>query len=202
MSASPLLTHRPRASRAVATLLALSLLLALVAGGGLAARTGLAQGDATAAATPAITTIALTGSVVTPLDLTVADLQTYPAETVDVTFTAAGEPQDHTYTGTPLLGLIEAAGLDVPEDARNPLLTHYVVVTATDGYQLVISGGELDPNFGAQPMLLAWEEDGAPLSAEDGPARLVVPGDTRGGRYVTGVISIEVVSLDAANYAD
>lgn len=95
--------------------------------------------------------------------------------------------------------MIEAARLDVPEDARNPLLTHYVVITATDGYRVVLSGGELDPNFGNAPILLAWEQDGAALDAGNAPARLVVPGDGRGGRYVSGVISVEVVALSASN---
>lgn len=47
------------------------------------------------------------------------------------------------------------------------------------------------------PILLAWEQDGAPLTGEDGPVRLVVPGDTRGGRYVYGVVRIEAFALDA-----
>ena len=50
-------------------------------------------------------------------------------------------------------------------------------MSAKDGYHVVLSGDELDPNFGNAPMLLAWEQDGAPLSAEDGPLRLAVPGD-------------------------
>ncbi len=183
----------------IRTLLFLLLALSVVgwdAGGAIAQSTPVA----TPAGSPvAAQTIAITGAVVTPLDLTVADLQSYPAETVDVTYTAGGASEDHSFTGTPLIGLIEAAGLDVPEDARNPLLTHYVVITATDGYQVVLSGGELDPNFGNVPILLAWEQDGAALDAENAPARLVVPGDGRGGRYVSGVISIEVVALPAAS---
>jgi DMSO/TMAO reductase YedYZ molybdopterin-dependent catalytic subunit len=187
------------ARRARALLAALLLALALATTGPVAARQATPGATPADDATPAgELTVALTGAVLTPLELTVADLRSYPAETVDVTFEAGGEPQDHTYTGTPLLGLIEAAGLDVPADARNPLLSHYVVVTATDGYRVVLSGGELDPNFGDQPVLLAWEEDGAPIAGEDAPARLVVPGDTRGGRYVTGVVSIEVVAVGDA----
>lgn len=164
---------------------------------------GTALAQSTPVATPGVGTpavsqaIAITGAVRTPLELTVDDLETYPAQTVDVTYTAGGQREDHSFTGTPLLGLIDAAGLAVPEDARNPLLTHYIVITASDGYQVVLSGGELDPNFGNAPILLAWEEDGAALDAENAPARLVVPGDTRGGRYVSGVVSIAVVALPA-----
>ena len=56
----------------------------------------------------------------------------------------------------------------------------------------MISGGELDPIFGNTPMLLAWEEDGQPLTSDRGPFCLVVPGDQRGGRQMDGVIRIEV----------
>ena len=78
---------------------------------------------------------------------------------------------------------------------HNPLLRRYLIVTASDGYQVVFSGGELDPNFGNTPVYLAWAENGTPLTADEGPIRLVVPGDLRGGRYVRGVSGIEVLSI-------
>src|SRR4051812_16684463 len=53
---------------------------------------------------------------------------------------------------------------------HHPLLRRYLVVTASDGYQIVLSGGELDANFGNTPVLLAWAEEGAPLPADEGPA--------------------------------
>jgi hypothetical protein len=81
---------------------------------------------------------------------------------------------------------------------HNPLMRRYLVVTARDGYEIVPSGGELDPNFGNTPVLLAWAEEGAPLSAGEGPLRIVVPGDLRGGRYIYGIVSIDVSSIDDA----
>lgn len=44
-------------------------------------------------------------------------------------------------------------------------------------------------------MLLAWEQDGVPLVGDSGPLRLAVPGDLRGGRYVHGVVSIDVQTV-------
>lgn len=136
--------------------------------------------------------------IVGDVTLSLAEVQALPAESVDVTFTASGEQQQHSFTGTTLLGVLEHVGLPFPADARNPLLQTYLVVTANDGYQVVISGGELDPAFGNVPMLLAWEQDGAALDGADGPLRLVVPGDTKGGRYVHGIVSIEVLGVDQA----
>ena len=136
--------------------------------------------------------IEVTGLVQHPGQVTVADLQALSTETVAVTFESGGEPQDHTFTGVRLIDVIEHLGLAVEPNARNPLLPVYLVVTANDGYQVVVSGGEIDPNFGNVPMLLAWEQDGAPLAGDDGPLRLVAPGDLRGGRYVHGIVSIDV----------
>lgn len=142
--------------------------------------------------------IVITGKVKTSGPLTIADLKALPNEKLDVTFTAAGKPQPHTFVGTPLLGVLDHVGLDIPEGKKNPLLGLSFVVTAKDGYQVVISGGELDPAFGNTKMYLAWEQDGAALMGKDGPIRLVVPSDTKGGRYVSGIVSIEVLTVGAA----
>ncbi|HWK80891.1 MAG TPA: molybdopterin-dependent oxidoreductase [Thermomicrobiales bacterium] len=150
--------------------------------------------DATPVAAQSIRVFGITGDVT----LTVDELKTLPVASADVTFMASGEEQQHSFTGTSLLGVLEHIGLPFPEGAKNPLLQTWLVVTANDGYQVVISGGELDPSFGNVPMLLAWEQDGAPLAGTDGPLRLVVPGDTKGGRYVHGIVSIEVLNLDPA----
>lgn len=152
-----------------------------------------AGGAASPAAGQSIRIFGFSGDVT----LTIDELKALPSETVDVTYTAGGDEQHHTFTGTSLLGVLEHIGLPFPENAKNPLLQTYLVITANDGYRVVVSGGELDPAFGNVPMLLAWEEDGAPLEGADGPLRLVVPGDTKGGRYVHGIVSIEVLNLDA-----
>lgn len=162
---------------------------------------GSAAQDASPSASPtAVETFDVGGSVETPLTLTVADLQALDltAETVDVTYESRDVVEDHTFTGVRLLDLLETAGIPAGAQERNPLLGRYVVITAKDGYQVVLSGGELDPNFGATPVLLAWEQDGEALAGDDGPVRLVVPGDRRGGRYVYGVISIELRELAPA----
>ncbi|MGH2561543.1 MAG: molybdopterin-dependent oxidoreductase [Thermomicrobiales bacterium] len=153
---------------------------------------------ATLQATPtAGETVDLTGLVEHPAQLTVADLQLLPAQTVAVTFESGEGTQQYSYTGVRVAAVIEQAGLVLNPDQKNDQLRKYLVFTAKDGYETVISWGEIDPNFGNAPYLLAWEEDGQPLTGEDGPIRLVTPGDVRGGRYVTGVIRIEVRDVDS-----
>jgi DMSO/TMAO reductase YedYZ molybdopterin-dependent catalytic subunit len=155
---------------------------------------------ATPAASPvavsADETIELTGLIAHPGPVSISDLQSLPSETMEVTYEAGGTPTAHTYTGVRLIDVLDVLGMTGDPATHNPLLRRYLVVTARDGYQIVLSGGELDPNFGNTPVLLAWAEEGAPLPADEGPLRLVVPGDLRGGRYIYGIVSIDVRSID------
>ncbi len=63
-----------------------------------------------------------------------------------------------------------------------------LAVTAEDNYLLMVSLGEIDPNFGNAPAMLAYARDGQPLPA----LRLVFPGDKHGARDVRDVVRIEV----------
>jgi MYXO-CTERM domain-containing protein len=46
------------------------------------------------------------------------------------------------------------------------------------------------------PDLVAYDENGQPFGA-DGFARLVVPGDAAGGRYVSNLVSLQVIDATA-----
>lgn len=74
------------------------------------------------------------------------------------------------------------------QDRKNDLLSFAVLAVATDAYQAAVAYGEVSPNFGNKGVLLAVSEDGNTLSRP----RLLVPGDVRGGRYVTDVIELHV----------
>ena len=76
---------------------------------------------------------------------------------------------------------------------RNDLLRKYVHVKATDCYEVIVSVAELLSNFGHQQVLVAFETgDGQPLDATEGMARLIVPGDKAGERFVSNVTTITV----------
>jgi hypothetical protein len=63
--------------------------------------------------------------------------------------------------------------------------------TGTDCYQSVFGVGEFDPFFGGSQIMVAYATDGqSPGTA--GFARIVVPGDKAGGRFVSNIASIEV----------
>jgi molybdate transport system substrate-binding protein len=147
--------------------------------------------------TPTPGAVALGGLVAQPGLLTPTDLQKFPSETVDVSFQGPNGVEKHTYTGVRLQAVIDAAKVQVNAAHRSDLLCKYVLFTANDGYEALITYGEIATNFGAKPILLAWEQDGQPLTGQNGPIRLVVPGDGHGARYVTGVLHIEVRDVDS-----
>lgn len=82
----------------------------------------------------------------------------------------------------------------VPEGAlRSPHLARYVLVDARDGYRVVFSLAELDPGTGDRPVYVTDRCAGEALGADDGPVRLLAPGDVRAARSVRQVEAITVV---------
>ncbi len=136
----------------------------------------------------------LGGQVLTPLTLSVDDLKNnYTPQTVKVTYLSGTTTVNASFTGVSLHDLLDAAAINVNADAKNDKLNLFIEATGSDGYQAVIAEGEIDPDFGDQPLLVAYDQDGSPISASNqGPIRLVVPGDKHGGRYVGGLVSLEV----------
>ncbi|HEV7884689.1 MAG TPA: hypothetical protein VGO81_14050 [Solirubrobacteraceae bacterium] len=134
---------------------------------------------------------AVTGDVQQKLRLNVADLAAMPGQRrVDVTFHTGASAEHHVYTGPLLLDVVARAAPRLDPAIKNDKLRHYVSVTASDAYQALVAYGEIDPSFENKQVLLAVTQDGASLAGE-GP-RLVVPGDTAGGRYVTGVVQVRI----------
>jgi hypothetical protein len=130
------------------------------------------------------TQVSVSGAVLHPGNFDLEALQALPA----VTQTAGTS----VYTGVSLWGLLsKVAGLKGDAAAMHPSLAMYVVATGSDGYRVVISLAELDPEFGNQPDLIAYAVGGAGLGA-NGFARLVVPNDGKGGRSVSNLVSLDV----------
>ncbi|OLM33014.1 hypothetical protein Ae717Ps2_3910 [Pseudonocardia sp. Ae717_Ps2] len=74
-------------------------------------------------------------------------------------------------------------------DAKNDLLSFGVLAVGADGYRALVSYGEASPDFGNRGLLVALTEDGKPLAQP----RLAVPGDVKGGRYVSDLVQLRVV---------
>ncbi|MBB3769795.1 hypothetical protein FHS55_000381 [Angulomicrobium tetraedrale] len=128
-------------------------------------------------------------------DLRLDTLRALEPQTRDVAFRTSKGEETGRYTGARLWDILTTNGLIDPA-AHGALLRTLVIVTAGDGYTLVLSAGELAPDLGNTPVLLAYARDGVPIEPARSP-RLIVPGDARGARNVLDVARIDVRLLDA-----
>jgi hypothetical protein len=135
--------------------------------------------------------------VKTPGVYTLSTLGDFTPTTVTTTYTAAGTPVTDTYTGVSLWTLLNDAGLITDPTIKNDVLRQYVEAVGSDGYAAIFSLGEIDPMFGDEDDLVAYSDTAGQLGADgpDGFARMVVPGDTAGGRYVSNLVALEVFTV-------
>ena len=132
------------------------------------------------------------GQVLNPLKLTVDDLKNnYATQKADVTYLNGTQTVTASFSGVYLRDILDAAEVNYNPDVKNDTLNLYIVATGSDGYQAIIAYGDIDPNFGNMPVMVAYEQDGNALT-DTVPMRLVVPGDKHGGRYVSNLVSLEV----------
>lgn len=136
-------------------------------------------------------TVSVTGAVKQPLNLTSADLAAMPR---------ASAVMDNNgiqtkYEGVWLSDILKKAGVPMGSGLRGAALATYVVASASDGYQVLFSLGELDPETTEGQILLADKANDKPLFGENGSFRLVIPKDKRGARSVRLLQKIEVVQV-------
>lgn len=141
---------------------------------------------------PAAAILSVQGDVPMPLSLTAEDLAKMPRETASV---PAADGSKIVYQGVPLRAVLEKAGAPFGKKLRGKVLTTYVLAKAMDGYQVLFTLGELDPDFGNESILVADTRDGKPLGEKQGPFRLVCPNDHEGARSVRMLETLEVVRL-------
>ncbi len=99
--------------------------------------------------------------------------------------------------GVSVTALLQASGLDLSQRlGAGNVVGHALVARAADGYRAVFGLAEVDPHFGHAPLLVNWKNaDGTPLSARVGPLQLISTGESRPGRWVRQLQSLEVKSL-------
>ena len=139
------------------------------------------------------------GHVSNPQTDNLQSLQSLTAYTTTATYTAGSTPVTDTYTGALLWDVLRQSDIITDPIVKNDILRDYVVATGSDGYQVVFSLGELSPTFGNEGILVAYSDTDGQLgpSGSSGFARLVVPGDIAGGRYVSNLASLTVYSISA-----
>ena len=133
--------------------------------------------------------LSLLAAAVLHIAITAATLQGLPRQTISATDEHGTTAQ---YSGVALRDVLTQQGVPTGEALRGPVMTRIVVIDAADGYRVVFSLSELDPGMTDRVVLIADQRDGAPLSAHEGPFRIIVPGEKRGARWIRQVTSIDV----------
>lgn len=143
-------------------------------------------------AQPPAAEVTVVGPTGQTLRLTAADVAAMPRGWVQITI----HDQVHGFDGALLQAILARVGAPSGDQLRGAALTDVVIVTARDGYQVVLSLAEIDPAFhqGAY-VILADRDNGAAISPEDGPFRLVVNGEAKPARSARMVTRIEVRQL-------
>jgi hypothetical protein len=125
------------------------------------------------------TAVQLSGLVGAPGSYTLSDLQN---DFTPVNETVSGDP----YTGVPLWTFL---------GADDPNVNNQIVVTdGSDGYEVVLSLAELDPDAGydGNPNdLLPYADTGGAFPG-DGVARTILPSDNAHGRWESNLVLVDV----------
>ena len=156
------------------------------------------QSTAPLATSTAVASFDICGEVAQPVTLTVADLRDgWQQHRADVTFDCATNgPQHHRFEGALLHDVVRAAQPGFDPRRRKDRSRFVLAVSGGDGHHTVLSWGEIDPDFGSSPVLLATRLDGTDLDAAG--SQLVVPTDRCGARYVSAITSIWTGAARAA----
>jgi hypothetical protein len=96
---------------------------------------------------------------------------------------------NETYSGVPLATLLGKINAPIGNQLRGKAMTSFVVASGSDGYVVVLSLAEVDPEFHENQVIVADSRDGQPLG-KNGPFQLIVPGDKRPARWVHNLVSI------------
>ena len=133
--------------------------------------------------------VKVTGEVVTPLELKLADMQQFKQTEV---VRKDKDNKEHSYSGVMLSDILQKAGVTQGKDLRGKNLTKLVSVDASDGYQVIFALAELDKDFTDRNIILATQVDGKPLAQGDGPFRIIVQDEKKPARCIKMVTGIKV----------
>lgn len=134
--------------------------------------------------------ITVSGEVLTPLILNKEDFAGYRQVLHKV---KDKDGKEHAYTCVMLIEILEKAGMTTGAKLRGENLAKFILVQAADGYEVVYSLPEVDPEFTSNMVLLAIEKDGEPLPGGEGPFRLIAPQDKKQARWIREIRSIKVL---------
>ncbi len=120
-----------------------------------------------------------------------ADLAELSVQSVDVT----DGDRTLTYEGVSLHDVLHNYGVGFGEQLRGRRTPTVVLCEASDAYRVVFALAEIDPATTDKQVLLAFRCNGQPLPAEEGPFRLLTPGEKRRVRAIRMLTTIRIVNL-------
>ena len=121
-----------------------------------------------------------------------------------VTYNTGSTPTHRSYKGVSLYQLMTKLAEPLfGTTIKNPGLRYFVTATGADAYAAIIAWGDIDPGFGNRgDILIAYDERNDDVAGSQyasignvGP-RLIVPGDVKGGRYVSCIRDLRLASSD------
>jgi hypothetical protein len=98
---------------------------------------------------------------------------------------------NQTYSGVPLIDLLVKLG--VPAKPHGKDFKLYLVAEGSDGYQVVYSVAEANPDVHDGTVMVADAMDGKPIG-NNGPLQLVATGEKRPARWVRNLVAIRVLA--------
>jgi DMSO/TMAO reductase YedYZ molybdopterin-dependent catalytic subunit len=129
------------------------------------------------------------GQVEATLRLSLDDLRSMPRARVEIEQQGARA----LYEGVPLVEVLRRAGVSI---GRAPLqgrtLLSVLFAAGADGFRALFALAELDPASSDRRVILADTRDGQPLSAKEGPLRLIAPGDKYPARWIRNLVRLTV----------
>ena len=134
------------------------------------------------------------GAVDHRLELSAADLAAMLRAVAEITDHDGKKKQ---YEGALLTEILQRAGAPMGDKLRGQALTLGIIVEAADGYKVAFTLSELDSNFGNKTAILADRVDGTSLAGNEGPLRIIVPGEKHLARSARMVKRIIVVRIGA-----
>jgi hypothetical protein len=147
---------------------------------------------------PTAPSVLVNGDLAHPTTFSLEQLQGMPQVTQEVTFQSGANTRNNREQGPTLFNVASAVQPNFRTDDPDDYLRWYVQGTSTqDGVPAVISWAEIQPLVDNTQSLLSLAE--TPLPSPPGVAtpqsqgpRQTVPGDVRGGRYITGIGVVSV----------
>ena len=125
-----------------------------------------------------------------PIVLSQTELKSLPHITLTIENTHTNEKE--IYSGVRLADLFTKLGAPLGKDFRGKAMLTYIKASAPDGYAVVFSLAEVDPEFHSGEIIVADQMNGQPLDTRSGPLKLVASEDKRPARWVRNVSTLEL----------